>query len=106
MYDGVSAYIDSNVTAVAYNITRLHCVCAYAVSYSCQCAGGMRQANAKCCIYTHYKSGAISAVGQACPAVYIRIAHKLACVIGNCLSASAAWGSIASALSGTRAGRF
>lgn len=105
MYNGVSADIDSNVAAVAYDIARLHCVCAYAVSYACQCAGGMGQANAECCIDTHYKSGTVSAVGQACPAVYIRIAYKLAGIICNCLSASAAWRSITSALSGSCFGR-
>ena len=105
MYNGISADIDSNVTAVAYDIARLHCICANAVAYACQCAGRMRQANAECCIDAHYKSGTVSAVGQACPAVYIRIAYKLACIICNCLSASAAWGSIASALSGGCFGR-
>ena len=52
---------------------------------------------AKCCIYAHYKPGAVCAVCQTCPAIYIRVTHKLACIVCNCLSTSAAWRSIAPA---------
>ena len=97
MYDSIPADINPNVTAVTYNVTRLHCICAYAIPYASQCAGGMGKPYAKCCIYAHYKPGAVCAVCQTCPAIYIRVTHKLACIVCNCLPTSAAWRSIAPA---------
>ena len=89
MYNGIAAYINSNMSVIANDIARLHLGLAYFVAYASHSAGGMRKANTKRCIYGHYKSRAVRTVGQAGAAVYIWISNKLTCIINNCLSASA-----------------
>ena len=85
MYKRVVPNINTNMSAVAYNVTRLNIIDTYSVSYTALCAGGMRKRNTKRCIYRHYKSGTIRTICQTASAVYIRISDKLACIIGNCL---------------------
>ena len=41
------------------------------------CRRGMRQTYTEVSIYTHYKSGTVSAVGQAGSAVYLRVTNDL-----------------------------
>ena len=91
MYNGIAADIDSNMAAVAYDIAWLHCIGAYAVANACSCAGGMREPYTEGCVYAHYETRAVSAIGKACAAPYIRVAHELAGIISNGLATSAAW---------------
>ena len=86
MYKRVVPNINTNMSAVAYNVTGLNIIDTYSVSYTALCAGGMRKRNTKRCIYRHYKSGTIRTICQTASAVYIRISDKLACIICNCLS--------------------
>ena len=89
MYDGVISAVDSHMSTVADNVARLCLGKAYRISYASHGAGGMGQAHTEVCVYSHNKAGAIGSVGQACTAVYIRIAHELACEADYCIAAAA-----------------
>ena len=77
MDDGVVAHVDSYVTAVADNITWLCIGKADTITCASKSTRTMWKANTEVCIDTHNEPRAISSVGQACPAVYIRIANEL-----------------------------
>ena len=89
MYNLSVSDIDSNMSAVTYKIAGL-CIfkSAHIHAYISVCCGGMRKRYAKVLIYAHNKSGAVSAVCKACPAIYIRIANKLNSIVNYCIAAS------------------
>ena len=83
MYDLSVAHINSHMSTVTDQISRL-CIC---VGYFCTCIllfiGSSRKAYTKVGIYTLYKTGAVCTVGKACSAPYIRISDKLCGIIYN-----------------------
>ena len=89
MYYGVIATVDSYMTTVAEDITRLCLGKAYAVSYASHGAGRMGQTHTEVRVYTHNKAGAVCSVGEACAAVYVRITHKLTCIADYGIAAAA-----------------
>ena len=77
MNDRAATDINSNVTTVAYNLSRLCIRKTYLVSNNASCPGRMWKSYAKCCIYTHNETGAVCPVCQTGSTVYIRITDKL-----------------------------
>ncbi len=74
--------INSHVSGVAYNITRLGIFKAvYRRAHASVRRRGMRQADTEIIVNAHYETGAVRTVGKAGAAVYIRVTHKLACII-------------------------
>ena len=83
MNDLAITHVNSHVSAIADQISRL-CIC---VGYFCTCIllliGGSRKADSEVRIDTLYKSGAVCTIGKACSAPYVRISHKLCSIIYN-----------------------
>lgn len=78
--------INSNMAAVAHNITRLDIIHAYRIADASKRARGVRQADSERCIYAHDKTGAVRTICQAAAAIHIGISNKLAGIIHDCLS--------------------
>ena len=86
MYNCVIAHINSNMSTVTYDISRLHLGNAHFTSSASLCGRTVWQSYTKMCIYGHNKTGTIGSVCQARTTVYIRISNKLTCVTCNCRS--------------------
>lgn len=81
MHNLTASNIDTNMSAVAYDIPCLHLALADAIPNASQRAGGMGQTDTERSVDAHNKSGAISAVCQAGSAIYIGIPYKLSRII-------------------------
>ena len=83
MNDLAITHVNSHVSAIADQISRL-CIC---VGYFCTCIllliGCSRKADSEVRIDTLYKSGAVCTIGKACSAPYVRISYKLCGIIHN-----------------------
>lgn len=85
MYDGIVAHIDPHMAAVTDDIAGLCIGKADPVSAASQSRGAVGETHAEIRIYAHDETGTVCTVGQAGTAVYIRIAHKLACKACHCI---------------------
>ena len=86
MYDRIVAYIYSNMSTVAYDISRLCFGKAYFISAASLSAGRMWQADSERCVDRHNESGAVRTVGKTGTTVYIRVTDELTCITCYCLS--------------------
>ena len=70
--------IQCHMTGVTDQITGL-CIgkSVYCGTLAAVCGRGVRQAYTEVRIYTHYKSGTVSTIGQAGAAIYIRVTNEL-----------------------------
>ena len=78
MNDLSIADIQCYMTGITDQVTGL-CIgqSVYCCPLTAVCRRGMREADTKVRIYTHYKSGTIGTVGQTGSTVYIRITDEL-----------------------------
>lgn len=84
-----AAGVNSHMTGIAYNITRLHIGLGYPAAHTAQRAGGMGQRYTEVRVYRHNESGTIRAIGQAAASPYVSVADKLRAVAYNRASALA-----------------
>ena len=86
MNQGIIPCVNSDMAAVAHNITGLDIVHAYRITDTSKRTRGVRQADSERCVYAHDKTGAVRTVCQAAAAIHIGISDKLAGIIHDRLS--------------------
>ena len=87
MNDLSVADVNRNMSGIANQITGLRvCQTSYVITDITVGSGGMGQGYAEILINAHNKAGAVRAVCQACPAIYIGITDELYRIVYNCLA--------------------